>query len=76
VPDKPFVVLTPEYFEDYRSLIPQFSGKQPLQNLLTWNVPSRVFKQHDREFLTTVGSIIFLLCVILVFIKEIQDIRI
>lgn len=38
--------------------------------LLSWKAPIRVFKRRDREFWTTVGSIVFLLAIILFFIKE------
>lgn len=38
--------------------------------LLAWKAPVRVFKRRDREFWTTVGSIVFLLAIILFFIKE------
>jgi len=38
--------------------------------LLTWKSPSRPFKKRDRDFFTTIGAIVFLICVILLFIKE------
>jgi hypothetical protein len=38
--------------------------------LLEWISPSRIFKPRSREFYRTVGSIIFLLAVILVFVRE------
>lgn len=44
--------------------------KPPLKDLLVWKSPARPFKPRDREFYTTAGSIIFLVCVILLFIKE------
>jgi len=40
------------------------------KTLLTWKSPARPFKKRGREFFTTAGSIIFLLCIVLVFIKE------
>lgn len=40
------------------------------QTLLVWRSPSRPFKKREKEFFTTVGAIVFLLAVILVFIKE------
>lgn len=43
---------------------------QEEQTLLIWKSPSRPFKKRQREFYTTVGAIVFLLAVILVFIKE------
>lgn len=38
--------------------------------LLTWKSPSRPFKKRDKDFFTTIGAIVFLICVILLFIKE------
>lgn len=38
--------------------------------LLSWKSPSRPFKKREKEFFTTIGAIVFLLAVILVFIKE------
>lgn len=38
--------------------------------LLTWKSPSRPFKKRDRDFFTTIAAIVFLICVILLFIKE------
>jgi len=40
------------------------------ETLLTWKSPSRPFKKREKEFFTTIGAIVFLLAVILVFIKE------
>ncbi|PJE67206.1 hypothetical protein COU95_03610 [Candidatus Shapirobacteria bacterium CG10_big_fil_rev_8_21_14_0_10_40_9] len=41
-----------------------------VKTLLSWKAPIRPFKTRNREFWTTVGSIAFLLAVILLFIKE------
>ena len=41
-----------------------------VKTLLSWKAPIRPFKTSNREFWTTVGSIAFLLAVILLFIKE------
>jgi len=41
-----------------------------LKTLLTWTAPERPFKKRDREFFTTIGAIVFLLAVILLFLKE------
>lgn len=38
--------------------------------LLEWTAPSRPYKERTREFYTTVGSIAFLLGVILLLLKE------
>ena len=44
--------------------------REPIKNLLIWQAPARPFETKDREFYTTAGSIIFLVCVILLFVKE------
>lgn len=36
----------------------------------TWSSPSRLFKKRDREFFVNIGAIVFLLSVILVFVRE------
>ncbi len=38
--------------------------------LLTWRSPSRPFKKREKEFFTTIAAIVFLLAVILIFVKE------
>lgn len=38
--------------------------------LLEWRAPARPFKKRDREYFTTIGAIVFLLAVILLFLKE------
>lgn len=40
------------------------------QTLIIWRSPSRPFKKREKEFFTTIGAIVFLLAVILVFVKE------
>src|SRR3989344_2709996 len=40
------------------------------ETLLTWKSPSRPFKKREKEFFTTIAAIVFLLAVILVFVKE------
>lgn len=40
------------------------------ETLLVWKSASRPFKKREKEFFTTIGAIVFLLAVILVFIKE------
>lgn len=44
--------------------------QEPLKDLLVWKSPARVFKKRDREFYTTIAAIIFLLAVIMLFLKE------
>jgi len=41
-----------------------------LKTLLTWQAPERPFKKHSREYFTTIGAIVLLLAVILLFLKE------
>lgn len=38
--------------------------------LLSWKAPMRPFKKRDKEYYTTIGAIVFLLAVILLFLKE------
>lgn len=61
-----------------KTLIPQTPPVAPqlasqpveLKSLLIWQAPVRPFKKRDKEFFTTVAAIAFLVCVILLFIKE------
>lgn len=41
-----------------------------LKTLLVWKAPVRPFKKRDREYYTTIAAIVFLLAVILLFLKE------
>jgi len=43
---------------------------QKEEELLRWKAPARLFKKRDREYYTTIGAIVFLLVVILLFIKQ------
>ena len=43
---------------------------ESLKTLLTWTAPERPFKKRSREYFTTVGAIVFLIGVILLFLKE------
>lgn len=40
------------------------------QVLLEWKAGARPYKQRNREYYTTIGAIVFLLAVILLFLKE------
>jgi hypothetical protein len=42
----------------------------PAKDLLEWESPARPFKKRDREYFTTIGAIVFLLTIILFFLKE------
>src|SRR3989344_9678370 len=41
-----------------------------VKTLLKWTAPVRPFKKRDREYYTTIAAIVFLLAVILLFLKE------
>jgi hypothetical protein len=41
-----------------------------LKTLLTWKAPERHFKKRSREYFTTIGAIIFLIGIILLFLQE------
>ncbi|OGV89609.1 hypothetical protein A2Z41_02690 [Microgenomates group bacterium RBG_19FT_COMBO_39_10] len=41
-----------------------------LKTLLAWKAPERHFKKRTREYFTTIGAIIFLIGVILLFLQE------
>lgn len=44
--------------------------QKPLKVLLTWQSPERAFKPRSREYFTTIGAIVALLVLILLFLKE------
>jgi hypothetical protein len=50
--------------------VPVVSQPEPEKTLLTWQAPSRPFKKRNREFYTTVGALVILVSVILLFAKE------
>lgn len=41
-----------------------------IKTVLDWKSPARPFKRRDREYFTTIAAIVFLLAVILIFLKE------
>ncbi len=43
---------------------------EPLKVLLEWQASSRVFKEKSREAITTIGAILILVGIILIFLKE------
>ncbi|PIS23241.1 hypothetical protein COT49_01285 [candidate division WWE3 bacterium CG08_land_8_20_14_0_20_40_13] len=49
-----------------RPQVPQ----EPLKTLFEWKAPSRAYKERDRQYFTTIFIIIFVLSLILVFIRE------
>ena len=44
--------------------------QEPMKDLIVWISLARPFKKRDREYYTTIAAIIFLLAVILLFLKE------
>lgn len=44
--------------------------------LLEWQSPSRLFKKRDREYFTTIGAIVFLLAVIVFFMRDFLQIAV
>lgn len=54
----------------YKPPSPVTVVQEPLKDLLVWKAAERPFKQRDREWYTTIVAIIFLLVVILLFLKE------
>jgi len=38
--------------------------------LLEWEAPQRVFKKRPKEYFTTIGAIVILVCLILLFVQE------
>jgi hypothetical protein len=49
---------------------PVVTQPEPEKELFSWTAPERLFKKRDREYYTTVGVIVLLLSVILLFAKE------
>jgi hypothetical protein len=45
-------------------------GRQEEEVFASWSSPSRLFKKRDREFFINIFAIVFLLSVILVFVRE------
>ena len=44
--------------------------QEPLRDLLVWRSAARPFKARDREYYTTIGAIVLLVAIILIFIRE------
>ena len=57
------VVPTPEVKKEIEKPV-------ELKTLLKWEAPVRPFKKRDRDYYTTIAAIVFLLAVILLFLKE------
>lgn len=50
--------------------IPVVSQPEAERELYAWVAPSRLYKKRNREFYTTVGALVFLISIILLFAKE------
>ena len=53
-------------------LPPAYGREEPREErtLLSWKAPGRPFKRRDRDYYTTIGAIVFLVTIILLFLKE------
>lgn len=59
-----------DYYDDdydYPELFPGVAKPIPEQTIYEWQAPSRPFKQHNRQYYTTVGTIVLLISLILFF---------
>jgi hypothetical protein len=50
--------------------MPVVTQPEPEKELYSWKAPSRPYKKRSREFYSTVGALVILLSVILMFAKE------
>ncbi len=66
----PIQAVPPDVARQQVAPIPVVQQPIPEQELYSWKAPSRLYKKRTREFYTTVGAIVLLLSVILVFTKE------
>jgi len=46
------------------------SQPEPEKILLAWQSPSRIYHKHSKDFYTSIGTILFLVCIILLFLKQ------
>lgn len=53
-------------------LPPAYHREEPKEEkvLVSWRAPGRPFKRRDRDYYTTIGAIVFLVTIILLFLKE------
>ena len=53
-------------------LPPAYQREEPKEErvLVSWRAAGRPFKRRDREYYTTIGAIVFLVAIILLFLKE------
>lgn len=55
------------YYDDYPELFPGVVKPVAEELIYEWQAPSRPFKQHNRQYYTTIGTIVLLICLILFF---------
>lgn len=55
---------------NFTSPTPVVTQPEPEKELYRWASPSRLYKKRNREFYTTIGAIIILTSIILLFAKE------
>lgn len=59
--------------EENQKINQEVQGQTELKEektLLSWKSPARLFKKKDRDYFTTIGAMVFLFVVILLFLKE------
>src|SRR3989344_7191475 len=64
--------MGPTSREASRGAPPSWGREEPKEErlLLSWRAAGRPFKRRDREYYTTIGAIVFLVAIILLFLKE------
>ena len=66
----PIQAVPPDVARAPMQPVPVIQQPVPEQELYSWQSPSRLYKIRTREFYTTVGAIVLLLSIILIFAKE------
>ena len=60
--------------EEVRPVVlpPAYQREEPKEErvLVSWRAPGRPFKRRDKEYYTTIGAIVVLVAIILLFLKE------
>src|SRR3989344_3340584 len=60
--------------EEMRPVVlpPAYHKEEPKEErvLVSWRAPGRPFKRRDKEYYTTIGAIVVLVAIILLFLKE------
>lgn len=66
----------PETDPQYAEYLAQMQKPQPEEIIYTWDAPSRPFKQRNRQYFTTIITIVLLLSLILFFAGQILPIAV